>query len=97
MRKLLLEAKRKATKFESLYDQNSLHGNQTSRKDGFSFGEEFGDINKMDESFFSSINSSLQKDVAALLSLSDLNAHKLWLQTAHDRKKLIKEVLKNFM
>ena len=88
MRKLLVEAKRKATKYQ---------GNQTSKKDSVSFGGEFGGVNKLDESLFSSINASIQKDVALLLSISSLDAHSLWLKTAHDRKKLIKEVLNDVM
>ena len=90
MRKLLLEAKRKASKFESLYDQNSLNGNQTSNKDSASLEGDFSGINELDD-------KSLQKDIALLLSISDLNAHSLWLKTLHDRKKLIKEVLDTFM
>ena len=87
-----MEAKRKSKKFESSHDQNSIFGNNTSRKDSVSFERQLGGMSELDESLFSSINASLQKDVARLLSISDLNAHSLWMKTAHDRKKLIKEV-----
>ena len=96
MRILLKEAKRKAMNFESQYHKNSPHGNKTLEKDNSLFGGMSGGINKADNSLFSSINASLQKDVALLLSISDLNAHSLWLKTAHDRKKLIKEVYTYF-
>ena len=93
MRLLLKEAKKKSLRF------NSSSVNVSSRRNNSTFGSEhvpyggaLGGVNKFDASVFDSINATLQKDIALLLSISDLDAHSLWLKTAHDRKKLIKEV-----
>lgn len=92
MRILLKEAKRKAMRLDSSYEKSPSHGSQPFVNETMSLRGGTGVVNKLDDSFFASINASLQKDIAILLSISDLDAHSLWLKTAHDRKKLIKEV-----
>ena len=86
MRLLLNEAKKKSLL------HNSINGNITSFGSNDSFGNEHDSFRGASNHLFDSINATLQKDISLLLSLSDLDAHSLWLKTAHDRKKLIKEV-----
>ena len=89
MRLLLNDAKKKALL------QNSSNVNVTSLGTNNTFGNEHDSYRGASNHLFDSINATLQKDISLLLSLSDLDAHSLWLKTAHDRKKLIKEVNKN--
>ena len=86
MRLLLNEAKKKSLL------HNSINGNITSLGSNNTFGNEHDSFRGASNHLFDSINATLQKDISLLLSLSDLDAHSLWLKTAHDRKKLIKEV-----
>ena len=86
MRLLLNEAKKRS----SLY--NSSNANITSLGVNNTFGNEHDSYRGASNHLFDSINATLQKDIALLLSLSDLDAHSLWMKTLHDRKKLIKEV-----
>ena len=88
MRMLLKEAKKKSLDLHSSNVKHSRDLNNTLQHDDISSRSK----KKFDSSLFRSVNASLQKDIALLLSISDLDAHSLWLKTAHDRKKLIKEV-----
>ena len=88
MRMLLKEAKKKSLDLHSSNVKHSRDLNNTLHHDDISSRSK----KKFDSSLFRSVNASLQKDIALLLSISDLDAHSLWLKTAHDRKKLIKEV-----
>ena len=88
MRMLLKEAKQKSFDLHSSNVKHSRDLNNTLHHDDISSRSK----KKFDSSLFRSVNASLQKDIALLLSISDLDAHSLWLKTAHDRKKLIKEV-----
>ena len=93
MRLLLQEAKKKSLRFNSSSVNVSSRGNNsTFGSEHVSYGGALGGANKFDASLFDSVNATLQKDIALLLSISDLDAHSLWLKTAHDRKELIKEV-----
>ena len=93
MVELLEKAKKQRRALKKSFNSVLSSGNMTPTRHGKVFSTDSGVMNNMDESFFASINSSLQKDVSMLLSLPGLDAHSLWLTTAHDRKKLIKEVM----